>query len=80
MVLHDFPDALSLLEQRPDECDLQRIRSGLRGVYQIGSVLSPLMVTFLLKRFGDWNLPLFVMGGFSPVIYLLWRKRSLASR
>ena len=30
---------------------------------QIGSVLSPLMVTFLLKRFGDWNLPLFVMGG-----------------
>lgn len=30
---------------------------------QIGSVLSPLMVTFLLKRFGDWNLPLLVMGG-----------------
>lgn len=30
---------------------------------QISSVLSPLMVTFLLGRFGDWNAPLYVMGG-----------------
>ncbi len=30
---------------------------------QISSVLSPLMVTFLLSRYGDWNTPLFVMGG-----------------
>lgn len=30
---------------------------------QIGSVLSPFMVTFLLARLGDWNLPLYVMGG-----------------
>jgi MFS family permease len=29
---------------------------------QIGSVLSPLMVTFLLAQFGDWNAPLWVMG------------------
>jgi len=30
---------------------------------QIGSVLSPLLVTFLLRHTGDWNAPLFVMGG-----------------
>lgn len=30
---------------------------------QIGSVLSPFLVTFLLARLGDWNLPLYVMGG-----------------
>lgn len=30
---------------------------------QISSVLSPLMVTYLLGRFGDWNAPLYVMGG-----------------
>jgi MFS family permease len=30
---------------------------------QIGSVLSPLLVTFLLGQLGDWNAPLFVMGG-----------------
>lgn len=30
---------------------------------QIGSVLSPFMVTFLLARLGDWNMPLYVMGG-----------------
>ena len=29
---------------------------------QIGSILSPLMVTQLLKALGDWNAPLFVMG------------------
>jgi MFS transporter, ACS family, glucarate transporter len=39
---------------------------------QIGSVLSPLMVTFLLKRFGDWNLPLFVMGGLFLVGAVCW--------
>ena len=30
---------------------------------QISSVLSPLMVTFLLGRFDNWNAPLYVMGG-----------------
>ena len=39
---------------------------------QIGSVLSPLMVTFLLKHFGDWNAPLFVMGGVYLVGALCW--------
>jgi ACS family glucarate transporter-like MFS transporter len=39
---------------------------------QIGSVLSPLMVTFLLKQFGDWNLPLFVMGGLFLVGAVCW--------
>ncbi len=29
---------------------------------QVSSILSPLMVTFLLARFGDWNAPLIVMG------------------
>ena len=30
---------------------------------QIGSIFCPLAVTFLLKRYGDWNAPLFVLGG-----------------
>lgn len=30
---------------------------------QISSVLSPLMVTYLLGRFNNWNAPLYVMGG-----------------
>jgi MFS family permease len=30
---------------------------------QIGSVLSPLLVAFLLGQLGDWNAPLLVMGG-----------------
>ena len=29
---------------------------------QVGSIFSPLMVTFLLGRTGDWNAPLIVMG------------------
>src|SRR5512137_1687874 len=29
----------------------------------LSSVLSPLMVTWLLSLFGDWNAPLYVMGG-----------------
>ena len=39
---------------------------------QIGSVLSPLMVTFLLQRLGDWNVPLFVMGGLFLMGALCW--------
>jgi ACS family glucarate transporter-like MFS transporter len=39
---------------------------------QIGSVLSPLMVTFLLKRLGDWNAPLFVMGGLFFIGAICW--------
>ena len=29
----------------------------------LSSVVSPLLVTWLLQRFGDWNLALYVMGG-----------------
>jgi len=29
----------------------------------LSSVVSPLMVTWLLSLFGDWNAPLYVMGG-----------------
>ena len=39
---------------------------------QIGSVLSPLLVTYLLKRFGDWNFPLFVIGGLFLVGAVAW--------
>src|SRR5262249_36405521 len=38
----------------------------------IGSVLSPLMVTFLLRELGDWNAPLFVMGGLFLVGAACW--------
>jgi MFS family permease len=39
---------------------------------QVGSILSPLMVTFLLGRFGNWNIPLFVMGGLFLMGALCW--------
>ena len=39
---------------------------------QVGSILSPLMVTFLLGRLGDWNIPLFVMGGLFLVGAIAW--------
>ncbi|MBP8259681.1 MAG: MFS transporter [Verrucomicrobia bacterium] len=39
---------------------------------QIGSVLSPIMVTFLLAQVGDWNAPLFVMGGLFMVGAVSW--------
>jgi MFS transporter, ACS family, glucarate transporter len=39
---------------------------------QIGSVPSPLMATFLLKQLGDWNAPLFVMGGLFLVGAVCW--------
>ena len=39
---------------------------------QIGSVFSPLMVTFLLTRLGDWNMPLFVMGGLFLMGAVCW--------
>ncbi len=29
----------------------------------ISSVISPLLVTWLLRQYGDWNIPLYVMGG-----------------
>jgi MFS family permease len=39
---------------------------------QVSSILSPLMVTFLLGRFGDWNAPLRVMGVLFLVGALAW--------
>jgi MFS family permease len=39
---------------------------------QIGSILSPLMVTYLLDRFGDWNAPLYVIGGLYLTGALFW--------
>ena len=39
---------------------------------QIGSILSPLMVTYLLDRFGDWNAPLYVIGGLYLAGALFW--------
>jgi MFS transporter, ACS family, glucarate transporter len=51
---------------------------------QISSILSPLMVTFLLQRFGDWNAPLLVMGALFLVGAAAWgfidpRKRVFAA-
>jgi MFS family permease len=51
---------------------------------QVGSILSPLMVTFLLDRFGDWNAPLLVMGALFLVGAAAWslidpRKRVFAA-
>jgi MFS transporter, ACS family, glucarate transporter len=39
---------------------------------QVSSILSPLMVTYLLGRFGDWNAPLLVMGALFLVGAAAW--------
>jgi MFS transporter, ACS family, glucarate transporter len=39
---------------------------------QLGSFLSPLVVTALLARFGNWNVPLRVMGGLFLLGALCW--------
>ena len=39
---------------------------------QIGSVLSPIMVTLMLKWIGNWNAPLYLMGGLFLVGALAW--------
>ena len=39
---------------------------------QIGSVISPLMFSFLLGRLGDWNAPLLVMCGLFLMGALCW--------
>ena len=38
----------------------------------LGSVISPLMVTWLLSCFGNWNMPLFVIGGMFFVGAICW--------
>lgn len=39
---------------------------------QVGSVFSPLLVTFLLAQLGDWNAPLLVMGALFLVGAVSW--------
>jgi cyanate permease len=39
---------------------------------QIGSILSPLIVVYLLERYGNWNLPLYVMGALFFVGAVAW--------
>ena len=39
---------------------------------QIGSVLSPLLVTFLLRELGSWDAPLLVMGGLFLLGAISW--------
>lgn len=38
----------------------------------LSSVVSPLLVTWLLRRFGDWDVPLYVMGGLFLMGALCW--------
>ena len=39
---------------------------------QVGSIFSPLMVTYLLSSLGNWNAPLFVMGALFLVGAIAW--------
>jgi len=39
---------------------------------QIGGILSPIVLAFLVDRFADWSLPLIVMGGLYAVAALAW--------
>ena len=38
----------------------------------LSSVVSPLLVTWLLRNFGDWNIPLYVMGGLFLIGAVCW--------
>jgi len=38
----------------------------------LSSVVSPLLVTWLLQRYGDWNMPLYVMGGLFLMGAVCW--------
>ena len=48
------------------------VSAAMNTAGQIGSVFSPLMVTFLLARLGDWNAPLLIMGGMFLVGAICW--------
>jgi MFS transporter, ACS family, glucarate transporter len=48
------------------------VSAAMNTAGQVGSILSPLMVTALLSRTGNWNAPLFVMGGLFLMGALAW--------
>lgn len=48
------------------------VSAAMNTAGQIGSVFSPVMVTFLLARIGDWNAPLLVMGALFLVGATSW--------
>jgi len=48
------------------------VSAAMNTAGQVGSVFSPLLVTFLLGQLGDWNAPLFVMGGLFLVGAASW--------
>lgn len=39
---------------------------------QVGGILSPILLAFIVERFDDWSLPLFVMGGLYTSAALAW--------
>jgi hypothetical protein len=39
---------------------------------QIGGFLSPIVLAYLVKRYGDWNLPLDVMAGLYVMATKQW--------
>jgi MFS transporter, ACS family, glucarate transporter len=48
------------------------VSAAMNTAGQVGSILSPLMVTYLLTRLGDWNAPLLLMGGLFLIGALAW--------
>lgn len=48
------------------------VSAAMNTAGQVGSILSPLMVTTLLDRTGNWNIPLFVMGGLFLMGAICW--------
>lgn len=39
---------------------------------QVGGILSPILLAFIVERFDDWSLPLLVMGGLYAAAALAW--------
>jgi MFS family permease len=52
--------------------DAAVVSAAMNTSAQVSSIISPLMVTFLLGRFGDWNAPLLVMGALFLVGGAAW--------
>jgi nitrate/nitrite transporter NarK len=46
--------------------------AAMNSLGQIGGVLSPIALAFLVDRYGNWNLPLLVLSGLYLVAFLCW--------
>jgi sugar phosphate permease len=56
---------------------LGRENAGLMGAVmntagQVGGILCPIVVAYLVQQYGDWSLPIFVLSGIYGLAALCW--------